>query len=231
MAILRFYRICNAAGDAAFARQLMIVMGLLSMAVAGAFMARQKDFKRMLAYSSVEHMGILVLGVGIGGAAVFGAMLHMVNNALTKGVLFLSAGNIHRAYGSKTTDEVRGALQRVPVSAGLMLAGFFAITGSPPFGPFLSEFTILNAAISRGHVVTAAVFLLVLVVIFIGMGSTVLAVVQGNAPEKSDPVHRDRFLTVAPSLVLISLVLVLGVWIPAPLDRLIHAASAAVEAP
>ncbi len=98
-------------------------MGLLSMAVAAVFMARQRDFKRMLAYSSVEHMGILVLGIGIGGLAVYGALLHLINNGLTKGVLFLSAGNIHRAYGSKVTDDVRGALQRVPLSGALFLAG------------------------------------------------------------------------------------------------------------
>ncbi len=230
MAILRFFQICNAAGDVGFARELMIVMGLLSMAVAGAFMARQKDFKRMLAYSSVEHMGILVLGIGIGGGAVFGAMLHMVVNALTKGVLFLSAANIHRAYGSKSTDDVRGALQRVPISAALMLAGFFAITGSPPFGPFLSEFTILNAAITEGHYIVAALFLLMLVIIFIGMGATVLNVVQGTQPEQAPSTpFRDRFSTVAPGIVLISLVLLLGVYIPRPVDGLIRGAAAFVE--
>ena len=104
--------------------EIMVFMGLLSMAVAAVFMVRQRDFKRMLAYSSVEHMGILVLGVGIGGLAVYGALLHMINNGLTKGVLFLSAGNIHRAYGSKLTDDVQGAIQRVPLSGGLFLAGF-----------------------------------------------------------------------------------------------------------
>jgi hydrogenase-4 component F len=230
MAILRFFRICNAAGDVAFARDMMMAIGLLSMAVAGAFMARQKDFKRMLAYSSVEHMGILVLGIGIGGAAVFGALLHVVNNALTKGVLFLSAGNIQRAYGSKSTDDVRGALQRVPISAGLMLAGFFAVTGSPPFGPFLSEFTILNAAITQGRYVVAGLFLLLLVVVFIGMGATVLAVVQGEAPPAPEgKTFPDRFWTVAPGLVLIALVLMLGVYIPPPIDKLVRGAAAFVE--
>jgi hydrogenase-4 component F len=86
LAIVRFSRICHAAGDGVFARHLMLPMGLLSMAVAGAFMARQRDFKRMLAYSSVEHMGILMVGLGLGGAGVFGALLHMINNGLTKGV-------------------------------------------------------------------------------------------------------------------------------------------------
>ena len=112
-------------------------------------MAGQRDYKRMLAYSSVEHMGILVFGIGIGGLATFGALLHLVNNGLAKGLLFLSAGNIHRAYGSKHTDNVTGALRLAPASGALFLAGFFAITGSPPFGPFMSEFTILQRRCHR----------------------------------------------------------------------------------
>lgn len=231
LAVLRFYQICGAAGEATFARHMMIAIGLLSMAVAGVFMARQRDFKRMLAYSSVEHMGILVLGIGIGGAAVFGALLHLINNGLTKGVLFLSAGNIHRAYASKVTDDVRGALRRVPVSAALFLAGFFAITGSPPFGPFLSEFTILRATITSGRFVIAGLFLLMLVVIFIGMGSTIVSVVQGEPPDKpTGKRFGDTALTVAPIVVFLGLVLMLGVYIPAPLNALLHDAAALVEA-
>jgi hydrogenase-4 component F len=231
LAVLRFFQICGAAGEAAFARHMMIGIGLLSMAVAGVFMARQRDYKRMLAYSSVEHMGILVLGVGIGGAGVFGAMLHLINNGLTKGVLFLSAANIHRAYGSKTTDDVRGALRRVPVSAALFLAGFFAITGSPPFGPFFSEFTILRAAISDGRFAIAALFLIMLIVIFIGMGSTVLAVVQGEPPEKPpEKAFHDSFQTVAPIVAFLGLVLMLGVYLPPPLGALLHDAANVVEA-
>src|SRR5262249_32497545 len=112
LALLRVYQVCCASAEAAFARDLMIVLGLLSMAFAAVFLASQRDFKRMLAYSSVEHMGILVLGVGIGGPGVYGALLHLINNGLTKGALFLSAGNIQRAYGSKLTGEVSGALRR-----------------------------------------------------------------------------------------------------------------------
>ncbi len=231
LAVLRFFQICAAAGEAAFARQMMIAIGLVSMAVAGVFMARQRDYKRMLAYSSVEHMGILVLGVGIGGAGVFGALLHLVNNGLTKGVLFLSAGNLHRAYGSKLTDDVRGALKRLPISAALFLAGFFAITGSPPFGPFLSEFTILRAALQNGRYLVAAAFLVMLVIIFMGMGSTVLAVVQGEPPPplpRARP-YRDTFLTVAPIVAFLGLVLMLGVFIPPPLAALLRDAAAFVE--
>ena len=192
LAILRVYQICRAGAEAEFAREIMIFMGLLSMAVAAVFMVRQRDFKRMLAYSSVEHMGILVLGIGIGGLAVYGALLHLINNGLTKGVLFLSAGNIHRAYGSKLTDDVRGAIQRVPLSGALFLAGFLAITGSPPFGPFVSEFTIVNAAVGSGQFLAGGLFLLLLGIVFIGMGATVLAVVQGNAPEQKQAERLSR---------------------------------------
>lgn len=230
LAILRVYQICRAGSEAQFARELMIFIGLLSMGVAAVFMVRQRDIKRMLAYSSVEHMGILVLGIGIGGAAVYGALLHLINNGLTKGVLFLSAGNIHRAYGSKLTDDVHGAMQRVPLSATLFLAGFLAITGSPPFGPFVSEFTIVNAAIDRGHFLAGGLFLVLLAMVFIGMGSTVLAVVQGHDPgPRQTNGFRDSLATGAPILLFMALVLLLGLWIPAPLESLLREAAAFLE--
>jgi hydrogenase-4 component F len=230
LAILRIYQICRAGADAAFAREIMIFMGLLSMAIGAVFMVRQRDFKRMLAYSSVEHMGILVIGIGIGGLAVYGALLHVINNGLTKGVLFLSAGNIHRAYGSKFTDDVRGAIQRVPLSAALFLTGFLAITGSPPFGPFVSEFTILNAGFGSGRYVASGLFLLLLGVVFIGMGATVLAVVQGNPPEQAERTsYHDSASTCVPILLFMALVLLLGVYIPPPLDSLLHEAAALLE--
>jgi hydrogenase-4 component F len=229
LAILRFYRICTVAGDAGFARHIMLATGLLSMAVAGTFMARQRDYKRMLAYSSVEHMGILVLGLGIGGGAVFGSLLHMINNALTKAVLFLSAGNIHRAYGSKSVDHVSGALRHVPVSAAMFLAGFLAITGSPPFGPFVSELSILRAAFDAGRYGVAAAFLVLLAIVFIGMGSAVVSVVQGRPSERSVArPFREEVGTVAPILLCLAAVLVLGLHVPAPLERLLREAAAHV---
>jgi hydrogenase-4 component F len=232
LAILRFFRVSIAAGDAAFVQSVMVVAGLFSMAVAGAFMARQKDFKRMLAYSSVEHMGILVVGLGIGGEAFFGSLLHLLNNGLTKGVLFLTAANIHRAYASKTSDEVRGVLRRLPASGAVFLGGFFAITGSPPFGPFLSEFTILNAAITSGRYAVAALFLLALVVVFLGMGATVMTVVQGKPSERASATKvRDSISTVGPSVALLALVLMLGLYVPGPVDHLLRDAAASLEGP
>jgi hydrogenase-4 component F len=208
----------------------MIFVGLLSMAVAAVFMVRQRDFKRMLAYSSVEHMGILVVGIGVGGLATYGALLHLLTNGLTKGVLFLSAGNIHRAYGSKLTDDVHGAIRRLPVSGVLFLAGFLAITGSPPGGPFISEFTILNGIIGGGKFIVAGLFLLLLAVIFVGMGATVLRVVQGTPSARAAATeYHDRPQVVVPILVFMGLVLLLGLYIPPSLESLLREAAAFLE--
>jgi hydrogenase-4 component F len=228
--VLRFYGIALAAGDAGFARELLLAFGLISMAVGGVFMVRQRDYKRMLAYSSVEHMGILVLGASIGGAGLFGSLLHMLNNGFTKGVLFLSAANIHRHFGSRSIDSVSGALRVLPVSATLFLLGFFAVTGAPPFGVFLSEFTILRAAVADGQIAVAAAFLGLLLLVFIGMGATVLAVVQGEpAPERGSAPVRERFLKIAPIIVLLGLVLLLGIWIPQPLESALWSAARFIE--
>jgi hydrogenase-4 component F len=222
LALLRISHICVAAGEGAYSGKLLVFMGLFSMLVAGIFMVGQKDFKRMLAYSSVEHMGILALGVGMGGAALFPTLLHLVNNGLTKGILFLSAGNIHRAYGSKNTDDVTGAARRLPLSGSLFMLGFLAITGSPPFGPFVSEFGIVSAAFGAGRFWVASLFLLFLMVVFVGMGQAVLRVVQGRPSERArTSPFRDGFLTGAPMVASATLVLLLGLSIPGPLKAIL----------
>jgi hydrogenase-4 component F len=227
LSIARVYQVCRAAGESAFPRDALLAVGLGSMALAAVFTVGQRDFKRMLAYSSVEHMGILAVGLGLGGSAVGGAFFHAVNNGLAKGVLFLAAGNIHRAYGSKLTDDVRGAARRLPFSGPLFLAGFLAVSGSPPFSPFLSEFMILNRALGSGRFAVGALFLLFLAAIFVGMSSTVLKVVQGDpagAPERSG--FADSWLTAAPPLLLMLLVLLLGLWVPRGLRDLFESAAA-----
>ena len=190
LCLMRVYQIAVATQEAATFQNALIVMGLLSMGTAAVFMARQSDFKRMLAYSSVEHVGILTLALGLGKGALFGALFHMINNCLTKGVLFLSAGNIHRAFGSKNTAVVCGAIRLVPWSAALFLAGFLAITGSPPFAPFVSEFTIVSSAFTTGNYWAGSLFLVFLAIIFIGMALTVLPVVLGEPPEREAGARR-----------------------------------------
>ena len=232
LALLRVYQLCLATKEIAFFQNALVVMGLISMLFAAIFMARQADFKRMLAYSSVEHVGIMAVALGIGGKAIFGALFHILANGLTKGVLFLSSGNIHRSYNSKSTVHVRGALRRLPWSGGLFLAGFIAITGSPPFAPFISEFTIVSSAFMQGRMLVGALFLLSLAIIFIGMALTVLPMVMGDVPEDSEKTsYRDSLLTVGPPLVLLLMVFLLGVWIPQPLMDLLREGAALLEVP
>jgi hydrogenase-4 component F len=219
----------GAAGQGAFAARLMLGMGLFSMAVAAVFLVRQRDTKRLLAYSSVEHMGVLALGVGLGGAGIFGSLLHLINNALTKGVLFLATGNLHRAYGSKSTDQLRGAFARQPISAALFLTGFVALTGSPPFGPFVSLFTILRTAFETERWAIGATFLGLLFAAFIGMGATVLAAVQGEPGPEAGRAFRESLSTVLPIAALMALVLGMGLVLPDSLRTLLREAAAYLE--
>jgi hydrogenase-4 component F len=230
LALLRIYAVVGAAGEGAFARELMVAFGMLSMAWALVFMVRQTDFKRLLAYSSVEHMGILVFGIGIGGLAAKFALFHLAANALVKSVLFLSAGNIHRSYASKQLPYVTGALRRTPVSGWLFLLGFLAITGMPPFAPFLSEFNIASGALSTGHILGGTAFLILLGGIFLAMSETVVQVVFGTpSAQRVRTPYKDAPATTAPLIVALGLALVLGLWMPRPLQAMLDHAATTVE--
>jgi hydrogenase-4 component F len=219
LGIIRTQQVCTAAGLGDFTRELLVGFGLVSMAVAAVFIVGQSDFKRMLAYSSVEHVGILSLGIGLGGVGVFGALLHAVNHSLTKAMLFLVAGNILGAYHTKSTTEVRGVLRVLPVSGVLWVAGLFAITGSPPFGPFLSEFIILKASLDQGRTVVAIIYLALLAVIFIGMVTIALRMAQGAATKEP---QREPLIAVLPPMLLGVGVLVLGIYIQPVISELLH---------
>lgn len=225
LGILRIHQICVASGLADFSERLLLVLGLLSMAVAAVFITGQTDYKRMLAYSSVEHMGILAVGVGLGGAGLFGAMFHLINHSLTKVMLFMVAGNLLAVYHTKTTKNVAGALQVLPVSGLLWVLGFLAITGSPPFGPFLSEFTILKAALDQSRFFVAIAYLVLLAIILAGMATPVLGMAQGT-PSKDVvvPAGRSVALTAVPA-TLGGAILLMGIYVPSFLTRTIQEAA------
>jgi hydrogenase-4 component F len=231
LGILRAYQVCAAAGLAPFCNDLLILLGLVSMAFAAVFILGQADYKRMLAYSSVEHMGILALGVGLGGGAVFGAMFHAINHSLTKGMLFLAAGNVLAFYKTKSTADVRGIGRLLPLTGVLWLAGFFSITGSPPFGTFLSEFTIMKSAFDLGHVGVGVAYIALLALIFIAMATIVLRMVQGTPAESpltqpaSNPPKRESWLSIAPPAVLGLIVLLFGFYLPPFISSLLHEAA------
>jgi hydrogenase-4 component F len=219
-AILRVRAVIGAAGEGAIADRTLLVIGLFSMLVAALFLLGTRDFKRMLAYSSVEHMGILSLGAALGGAGVAAALFHVWTNGLTKGTLFLSAGNIRRAAGSASMDDVRGMSVLTPRSAAIFVTGMFAVTALPPFGPFFSELQIVRAGLASGHGAATAMFLGCLLFAFFGLTRVVFGIVDGR-PRTAARAQGRRFVETAgvivPPLVLLGLSLWLGLFAPTTL--------------
>jgi hydrogenase-4 component F len=228
-AVLRVRAVVDAAGQAAMTSRTLLAIGLFSTLTAALFLLSTRDFKRMLAYSSVEQMGILTLGAAFGAGGLWAALFHVWNNSLTKGALFLSAGNIRRAAGARTVDEVRGMSVITPHSAALFVAGLFAVTACPPFGPFFSELRVLRAAMDSGRAWAAGVLLLGLLLAFLGLSRLVLAIVEGRpspAARACGRRLRESLGVLLPPLGLLVLTLGLGLGTPAVLRE---AWSAAVQ--
>ena len=217
-AILRVRGVIGAAGEGAMADRTLLVIGLFSMLVAALFLLGTPDFKRMLAYSSVEHMGILCVGAALGGAGVAAALFHVWSNGLTKGALFLSAGNIRRAAGSASVRDVRGMSVLTPRSAAIFVTGMFAVTALPPFGPFFSELQVVRAALASGHGIATAMFLGCLLLAFAGLTRLVFSVVDGR-PRSTTRANAKLFVetagVIAPPFLLLGLSLWLGLFPPA----------------
>lgn len=229
VALLRVRQVVDAAGESAVTTRTLLGLGLFSMAVAALFLLRTRDFKRMLAYSSVEHMGILSVGAALGGAGVWAALFHVWNNGLTKGALFLSAGNVRRAAGGRTEEEVAGMARVTPLSARMFVVGMLAVTACPPFGPFFSELRIVRAALAEGRSGAVAAFLGCLFVAFCGLTRLVFAIVDGRPAARARKVparFRETAAVILPPLVLLGASLALGVATPGVLREAWSAAEA-----
>ncbi|MBV8280369.1 MAG: hydrogenase [Verrucomicrobia bacterium] len=174
LVLLRFFEVIAPTQVRPFAEKLLIFAGLLSLTVAAVFIWRNRNYKRLLAYSSVEHLGIIAVGLGIGGVALLGAFLHLLFNSFGKAALFFMAGNIHRSYGSREVARITGLMHRLPWSAFVWALAFLYIVGTPPFGIFFSEVFVLQGMIHGGNWLSLLIFLVLLLVIFIGMGGVVL---------------------------------------------------------
>ncbi len=225
-ALMRFHILVQRAVGGAFVSTLFLIFGLLSMGIVIPFVLMQRDYKRLLAYSSIEHVGIVVFALGIGTPfAYFGALLHLVNNAIAKLLVFLSAGNIRLAYRSKIIRRVSGAASVVPFSATLFLLGIFAVTGWPPFGLFISEFTIVSAGFAAGALWESSAFILFVTALFGGFIYYAGRMVLGPVTAIRSTGEAD-----VTSLILLgalaAALLVLGVWIPEPLRILLQRAVA-----
>ncbi len=168
-----------------FSETLFLVFGLISVIVAMFFILIVKDYKRLLAYSSIEHMGIISIGFGIGGPiAIFGALFQILNHSLTKTTLFFGSGNILQKYNTQEIDQVKGLGRLMPYTAMFFIIGMFALTGCPPFSIFASEITILDGMISQQYYIIAAALLLVLVVIFAGFINHITPMIFGDPVAK-----------------------------------------------
>jgi hydrogenase-4 component F len=226
LSILRVGQVCHAAGQTPFFSSILILLGVISMGVAFVFILGQEDYKRMFAYSSVEHMGILAIGIGLGPIGIYGALLHMINNAMTKGVAFLVTGNLYKQYHSKKVSEVKGVLREFPITGIFLLASFLAVSGVPPFGTFISELIILYAAISGHHYWVAFFYCLFLALIFIGIADIILRMIQGRPVDETvSKSSRESLSMILPILFLIVIVLILGFYIPPFLGNILQKAA------
>lgn len=197
-------------------------MGFLSLFISAVYIVKINNYKRMLAYSSIENIGIIAIGIGIGGAAIFAALLHLIAHSLIKASLFLTSGNILRRFGTRKVNEVGGYLNKEPLSAWIWIFSFTAIAGIPPFPIFLSEFIIVKETLRNGQIILLIPFFLLLTIIIAGIGIIVFRISwpRGNGAlnskisEEIIPTKTTVFLTSLPQIIFLLILLIMGVGLP-----------------
>jgi hydrogenase-4 component F len=231
-AILRFFQIMVAAGDTVFAEHVLVVFGAVSLVAASLFVLRQRNFKRLLAYSSIEHMGVIALGVGFGAPlAVAGALLHVITHASAKGLAFLGSGSVLRRFDTKDLEGVAGAARLMPLTGPMFLAAALALSGLPLSGVFRSEFQIVSGGFAQARYIPAALLIVFVNVAFFGIVWHVGRMVL-TRPERSDIESGDRnwwmLLGMAGCLFV---VIALGLHVPSGLSHLLSNAAHELRAP
>jgi hydrogenase-4 component F len=236
-AILRYHSLAAATLGSAFSAHLLLAFGLLSIAIALPFLLVQNDIKRLLAYSSVEHVGIITAAAGFESRlALFAALLHVLNHALTKCGMFLVAGTLIQRLRTRNISRLGGAVRAAPVLATLLLLGGLALAGAPPFSPFISEFTAVRAAFGQGFALAGAALLALLAVAFGGvlsqLGHVALGPVSHRGSQAAARAQAAGSAYTIPGAVALAVpaaaVLALGLHVPAGLVDLLQRASAIV---
>jgi hydrogenase-4 component F len=226
--ILRYLPLVEeATGNNGWGRELLVVIGVVSILVAAAFIVFQHDGKRLLAYHSVEHMGIIVLGLGLGGIGTFAALWHTLNHSVCKALAFFSMGRLGQMYRTHDLAEMAGAMRRAPVWGAGFFGAVLALIGVAPFAIFMSEFQILRAAADARAFVALTLFLLGTGIVFVGALRHAMAPAWGD--EVREPTLQPGGLADA-TLVFggLALLLVLGLWMPGPLRGALDAAASVV---
>jgi hydrogenase-4 component F len=231
-AILRFFQIAVAAGERAFAEHVLLVFGALSLVAASLFVLRQRNFKRLLAYSSIEHMGVIALGVGFGAPlAVAGALLHVITHGAAKGLAFLGSGSLLRRYDTKDIDEVTGAARTMPVTGPMFLAAALALSGLPLSGVFRSEFQVVTGGFAHAQYIPVALLILFVNLAFFGIvwhvGRMVLTT---RAPSAVRSGEQSWWMVLGMAGCLVVSV-ALGLHVPSALSHLLSNAAHQLQAP
>jgi hydrogenase-4 component F len=225
LAVIRFQTIAAAACGAAFPQQVLLIFGLLSVIVATPFILSQRDLKRLLGYHSVEHVGIVALGLGFGGAVgTYGALLHVVNHGVTKALAFFASGTAIGRYDTRDMQAIRGMLAVAPIGATLFMIAALSLAGVPPFSIFVSELMVLRAGIGQGHWLAIGIFLAMVVIIFAGLLHHVGAMVFGE-PTPTASREREAWSPLLAMIVLAAIVVLLGLTIPAWFDGILQRAT------
>lgn len=216
--ILRFHTIARGACGPEFSGNLLLIFGLISVVVATPFILTQHDLKRLLGYHSVEHVGIVALGLGVGGPiGTYAALLHVLNHGVTKALVFFVAGDAIHRYGSRDMVSIQGFIRAAPFAGTFLMLGAFSLAGTPPFSIFISELLVIQASLVAGKVVPLAIFLVMVVVIFAGLihhaGKMAFGVPGAGVQRGGEPLSG----VVAMSL-LVAAMLLLGLTIPDALD-------------
>jgi len=225
LVVIRFSIILSRGVGAEFTRTIFLVFGVISVVTASLFMYAQRDIKRLLAYSSVENIGLIVLGLGVGGPlGVLAALLHTINHSLVKSFMFCISGNVLMKYHTRDLTKIKGMLQAAPYTGLLLMLGALALAGSPPFNIFISKFSIITAGINSGLVWIMILCLLFLSVAFAAFLRMISSSVFGELPDGMVK-GEISVATFAPVIVLLMLVLILGVYLPPQVMTLLNQAT------
>ncbi len=226
--VCRFLPIVDAAGGhPGWALRLLVVFGMVSIGVAAAFIVHETDIKRLLAFHSVEHMGIITLGLGLG--AVPAALYHTLNHSVCKMLTFFCAGALVQRHGSRDMRRMGRILSLAPAAGAGIVLGILALVGCPPFSIFMSELWIVRDGVTAGHPWAVAAFLAGAAVVFVAALSHAMEMVW-RAPDRDAASSPARSALGWPLVALpLALLVVLGVWIPNPLMALFHEASAVIR--
>ena len=231
LVILRVFKLMELTHLDHYARILLISMGILSLFITAVFVFNINNYKRMLAYSSIENMGIIAIGIAVGGLGVYAAMLHLIGHSLIKASFFLTAGNILKRFETKKISEISGILKVDKMTGWLWILSFVGIAGLPPSPLFLSEFLLLKTMLEKNQIIPALIIMILLTVIIYGIGKSVIKMSFGDieVPQREYGLQKINLAMYLPQIIFITGALVLGIYIPPYINQIINNAVLAIS--